>query len=116
VSGLPWGTLRVDPAGVDAVEQVEQVNGIGWIRAGAPELDQHRAQIVPIASEPRTGASPIMGTAVPIALLHLRPPCGAACHLGVGARLLLRDKWGEQRELVALSLLSTSHGSAFVSS
>ena len=30
----------------------------------------------------------------------------AACHLGVGTRLLFRDKRGEQRELVALSLLS----------
>src|SRR3546814_13415432 len=54
-----------------------------------------------------------MGPAVPIALLHLRPPCGAACHLGVGARLPFRDKGGEQRELVALSLLSARQGGAF---
>ncbi len=104
--------LRVDPARVDIVQQVEQVDGIGRIRAAAPELDQHPAQIVPIGGEPRTGASPIIGTAIAIALLHLWPPCGAARHLGVSARLLFRDKRGEQRKLVALSLLSASQGGA----
>ncbi len=54
----------------------------------------------------------VMGSAVPITLLRLWPPCGAARHLGVGARLPFRDKWGEQREPVALCLLSTSQGGA----
>ena len=76
---------------VDTVQQVEQVDGIGRIRASAPELDQHRAQIVLIGSEPRTGASPIVGTAITIALLHLWPPCGAVRHLGVSAWLMFRD-------------------------
>src|SRR3546814_6694078 len=94
--------LRVDPSRVDAVQHVEQINGIGRIRAVAPELDQQRAQIVPIASEPYTGASPIACAAVAIALLYFWPPCGAARHLGVGARLTFRDQRGEQRELVGL--------------
>lgn len=114
MSGNPRRTFRVDPAGVDAVQQFEQTDGIGRIRAVAPKPDQQRAQIVPVASEPRTGASPIACAAVSIALLHLWPPCGAACHLGIGARLPFRDKGGEQRELVALGLLSASQGGAFV--
>src|SRR3546814_5191210 len=66
-----------------------------------------------MASEPRTAASPIACTAVPITLLRLWPPCGAACHLGDGARLLFRDKGGKQGEPVALCLLSASQGGAF---
>src|SRR3546814_3337283 len=71
VSGNPWRTFRVDPSRVDTVQHVEQIDGIGRIRAVAPKLDQQRAQIVPIASEPRTGASPVIGSAVPITLLRL---------------------------------------------
>jgi hypothetical protein len=74
------------------VQHFEQVDGIGRIRAVAPEPDQQRAQIVRIASEPRTGASPIACATVAIALLHFWPPRSAACHLGVGARLPFRDK------------------------
>ena len=110
---VPWRTLRVDPAGVDTVQEVGQVDGIGGIRATAPEPDQHRAQIVPIGGELRTGASPIMGATVAITLLYPWPPCGAAGHLGIGARLLIRDKRGEQREFVALSLLGASQCGAF---
>jgi hypothetical protein len=55
-----------------------------------------------MGTEPRAGTSPIVGAAAAVVLLELRPPCDAARHFGIGVRLLVRNKRGEQRELVAL--------------
>src|SRR3546814_6341337 len=43
VSGNPWRTFRVDPSRVDTVQHVEQIDGIGRIRAVRSE--EHTSEL-----------------------------------------------------------------------